>query len=119
MSRPTQYARQLREALRVALTDNGPEVLTDPVVLGGLLADLLPDSPQLTRGVLASADIGTASMLSDYAGQGLDAGTAIGLAASILQAKTLYTADICQLISTELAIAHPWCRQRRSPADPL
>jgi hypothetical protein len=49
MSGAGEFAGQVRVALGEAVAGHGPQVLDDRFVLGALLADLLPDSPQVAR----------------------------------------------------------------------
>jgi YVTN family beta-propeller protein len=102
---PRQYASQLREALRAAVAANGPAVLDDSTALGGLLADLLPDTPQVIQVLLAAVRTGMVTELTAHAAHGMDAITAIRLTATTMRENTLVDEDTCLLVSTEIAIA--------------
>jgi DNA-binding beta-propeller fold protein YncE len=105
VSGPRHYASQLREALRAAVAANGPAVLDDSTALGGLLADLLPDAPQVIQVLLAAVRTGMVTELTAHAAHGMDAMTAIRLTATTMRENTLVDEDTCLLVSTELAIA--------------
>jgi hypothetical protein len=104
---PSEHARDVREALRSVASDPdlGPATLSDPAALSNLLKDLLPDAPREKNLLVAAAEAGLAAMMLDHVGQGIDARSAIRLAAASFGTNTLYSGDVCQWVARELAIA--------------
>jgi len=104
---PSEHARDVREALRsvAADPDLGPAILSDAAALSNLLKDLLPDAPREKNLLVAAAEAGLAAMMLDHIGQGIDAHSAVRLAAASFGTSTLYSDDVCQWVAGELAIA--------------
>ena len=102
---PAEQEGQARQAVGMAVEENGRAVLSDAAMLSRFLTDLLPDAPAIAKLLSAAADDGVASMLDEYAGQGLDGATAVRLAASSLAARTMFTQEACSWAATEFAIA--------------
>jgi len=104
---PSEHARDVREALRsvAADPDLGPSTLSDAQAMSNLLKDLLPDAPREKNLLVAAADAGLAAMMIDHVGQGMDARSAIKLAAASFGANTHFTTEACDWVATELAVA--------------
>src|SRR5579859_725788 len=104
---PSEYARDVREALRSVADDPdlGPATLSDAAALSNLLKDLLPDAPREKNLLVAAAEARLAAMMADHVGQGVDAASAIRLAAASFGANTHFTTDACDWVATEFAVA--------------
>ncbi len=104
---PWPHAEQARAALRAIVSDpqHGPGVLSSTQTVSNLLKDLLPDAPRETSLLVAAAGAGVADSLRDNVRQGMDAGTAIRLAASSLAAKSAITPEACYWVVGEIAVA--------------
>lgn len=104
---PSEHARDVREALRSVASDPdlGPATLSDPAALSNLLKDLLPDAPREKNLLVAAAEAGLSAMMLDRVGQGIDARSAIRLAAASFGANTHFTPEACDWVATELAVA--------------
>lgn len=101
------HAGEARSALRAIVSDpgHGPGALADIVVMSGLLKDLLPGAPRETGVLLAAVSAGVPVKLRDHAASGMDAGTAIHLAASSLASLTAFAPDVCTWAAAEFAAA--------------
>jgi hypothetical protein len=93
--------------MRAIVSDpaHGTVVLEDPLLLAGLLADLLPDAPRESGLLVAAAVAGVPSILRGHAAQGVDPATAVTLAAAALGERTAFTPEICQWAASEIAVA--------------
>jgi len=102
-----EHADQARAALRAIVADpaHGPGALDSPQMTANLLEDLLPDAPRETGLLVAAARAGLPAALRGYAAQGMDAATAIRLAAATFAGRTAFAADACEWVAAELAIA--------------
>ena len=104
-SSPINDEGTVRNALREIVTEFGPALLSDPAMLSSLLADLLPDAPNVARVLAAAAQHGLAGSLLDYVSGGMDAGTATQLAAAAFAHANLLAPDTCAWIAAEVAVA--------------
>jgi hypothetical protein len=104
---PSEHARDVREALRsvAADPDLGPATLSDAAAMSNLLKDLLPDAPREKNLLVAAAEAGLPAMMLEHVGQGIDARSAIRLAAASFGANTHFTSEACDWVATELAVA--------------
>jgi len=103
----SEHARDVREAVRIVASDPdlGPATLSDAPAMPNLLKDLLPDAPREKNLLVAAAEARLAAMMLDHVYQGIDATSAIRLAAASFGANTHFTTDACDWVSTELAVA--------------
>ena len=83
----------------------GPEALSDPQRMSNALKDLLPDAPREASLLVAGATAGVPEAISGYVRQGMDAHTAVRLAAAALAERTALTPDACTWAAGELAVA--------------
>lgn len=104
---PSEHARDVRAALRSVASDPdlGPATLSDPAALSNLLKDLLPDAPREKNLLVSAAEARLPAMMLDHVGQGVDASSAIRLAAASFGANTHFTAEACDWVATEFAVA--------------
>jgi len=104
---PSEHASDVREALRSVASDPdlGPTTLSDAAAMSNLLKDLLPDAPREKNLLVAAAESRLAAIMLDHVGQGIDARSAIRLAAASFGMNTLYSDEVCQWVASELAIA--------------
>jgi hypothetical protein len=103
----SERAHDVREALRTIVADpeHGGGALSNPSMMSNLLKDLLPDAPRETNLLVAAAEANLSGMLREQVAQGIDAGSAIRLAAASLSATTHFTDTACTWVATELAAA--------------
>jgi hypothetical protein len=108
---------EVRDALSTAVDSYGKRVLNDPRVLGNLVTDLLPDLPRERSLLVAAAEAGIASELTqNVEGQHMDADTAVALAARSLTENRSLDPAASSWVATEYAQALGY--QVRSPAPP-
>ncbi len=102
-----ERASEVRRALAVIVADpgHGAAALDDPQILSNLLTDLLPDAPRDKNLLVAAAEARLARMIFDHVMQGLDAGSAIRLAAASFGASTHFPPETCAWAAGELAFA--------------
>lgn len=102
-----EHAGQAGVALRAIVSDpeHGPSALDNPQTTANLLGDLLPDAPRESGLLVAAVAAGLPGVLRGHVAHGLDPATAITLAAAGLADRTAFTADACQWVAGELAIA--------------
>src|SRR6266704_4027415 len=86
----SEHARDVREAVRIVASDPdlGPATLSDAPAMPNLLKDLLPDAPREKNLLVAAAEARLAAMMLDHVYQGIDATSAIRLAAASFGANT-------------------------------
>ncbi|MGI9005333.1 MAG: hypothetical protein ACR2FU_03890 [Streptosporangiaceae bacterium] len=97
---------EVRAALAsiVADPDYGAGALTSRRTMESLLKDLLPDRPRDAAILVAAAEHGLATSLSERVEQeGMDAGVAVRLVAASFGRATAFTPEACQWAATELA----------------
>lgn len=101
------HADDARAALRAIVSDpaHGPGALSSPKIMANLLRDFLPDATRETGLLTAAAEKDLAGLLRQHCAQGLDASTAIRLAAASFAASTAFTPEACAWASAELAVA--------------
>ena len=104
---PLDEHGEAREALNSAVASFGPRILQSPQMLGNVVTDLLPDMPREQNLLIAAAEAGVATDLSQHVrDQHLTPSTAVQLAARALidtdlDAETIVrkamdiAADIC------------------------
>lgn len=104
---PSEHVRDVREALRIVISDPGlgAATLSNAPAMSNLLKDLLPDAPREKNLLVAAAEASIASMMLDHVGQGINAESAIRLAAASFAANTHFTDAACIWVATELAVA--------------
>jgi hypothetical protein len=102
-----EHAGQARIALLSIVSDPacGPAALSDASALSNLLSDLLPDAPRETGVLVAAAQARLAEQMREHVDKGMDAATAIPLAASSLATRTAYSEGACAWAAGELAVA--------------
>src|SRR6201992_2364448 len=97
---------EVRDALNTAVGSYGKRVLNDPRVLGNLVTDLLPDHPRERSLLVAAAEAGVASELTqNVEGQNMDADTAVALAARSLAENRSLDPAASSWVATEYARA--------------
>lgn len=94
-----------RDALRSIVSDFGIRALSSPSILDNVLHDLLPDSPKQVSLIVAAGGSTVASALREHVTQGMDADTAVRLAATQLAEQTPYDAAGCRWVTGEFARA--------------
>jgi hypothetical protein len=104
---PFEHAEAVRAALAAIVSDpaHGPGALDSAPMTANLLQDLLPDAPRESGLLVAAASAGLPAKLRADVAQGMDAATAVGLAAAALASRTAFTPTACAWAATELAIA--------------
>ena len=102
-----EHADEVRDAMGVIVADPalGRQSLADARIAGNLLRDLLPDAPREVGLLLAAIAAGSPAMLQEHLGQGMAGDAAIRLTAAALAGRTAFTAEACQWVVTELAVA--------------
>lgn len=102
-----EHASEVRAALQAIVSDPalGASALDTAQMLANLLGDLLPGAPREAQLLVAASAAGLPQMLRGHAGQGMDAVTAITLAAAALAGRTAFTTGACQWAAREVAIA--------------
>ncbi|HXQ18440.1 MAG TPA: hypothetical protein VN781_02320 [Acidimicrobiales bacterium] len=94
-----------RDALHSIVSDFGMRALSSPSILDNVLHDLLPDSPKQISLIVAAGGSTVASALQEHVTQGMDADSAVRLAASQLAEQTPYDAAGCRWVTGEFARA--------------
>jgi hypothetical protein len=102
---PFEHADQAGPALRVIVTEHGPDMLSRPRELANLLADLLPDAPKIARLLVTAAQDQVAGELREHTSAGMDVTTASKLVASSFAGATMLAPDACAWVVREFAIA--------------
>jgi hypothetical protein len=102
-----EHDADARAALRAIASDPayGPDALTNVTTLSNLLQDFLPDAPRETNLLIAAASAGVPSLLREHISQGLDAATAVKLAAGFLATRTAFADSACTWVTTQLLAA--------------
>src|SRR5215472_337054 len=88
-----EHTRQVRAALRVIVSEYGPEALSQPAMMSSLLADLLPDTPRIARLLAAAAQDHVPEVMHGHVSHGMDFVTAARLAASSFASATLFAPE--------------------------
>jgi hypothetical protein len=94
-----------RGALASIVSDFGTRALSSPSILDNALHDLLPDSPKQVSLIVAAGGSTVASSLQEHVAQGMDADTAVRLAATQLAEQTPFDAAGCRWVTGEFARA--------------
>jgi hypothetical protein len=102
---PFEHADEAAAALREVVADQGPGVLSDPLMLGSLLSDLLPGAPSAVRILVAAAEDHVADAISDNVSRGIDADAAVKLAASSFARTSLSAPEVSQWVAVTFAEA--------------
>jgi hypothetical protein len=112
-----EHAAEARAALHAIVSDPdlGMAALSSEKVMANLLKDFLPDAPRETAILVAAAGNGVASALRERMAQGMDAGTAVSLAASSFAGVTPFLPEACAWAASEIALA----LGLSTPADPI
>lgn len=100
-----ENAAKARVALGEIVDYHGPDSLSDPVMMSNMLQDLLPEAPSVAKLLVAAAEERIGLLIRDHVERGVDAATAIRLAASVLANATLFTPDLCTWVAGEYATA--------------
>jgi hypothetical protein len=102
-----EHTAEARAALNAIVTDpeHGVAALSSAQTMSNLLKDLLPDAPKEKSILVAAAEAGVATRLSEHVQQGMDPGTAIRLTASSLESSTPFTPEACSWVAAEIANA--------------
>ena len=98
-------AGKARAALASIVSDFGTRALSSPSILDNVLRDLLPDSPKQVSLIVAAGGSTVAATLQEHVSQGMDADTAVRLAAAQLAEQTPYDAAGCRWVTGEFARA--------------
>jgi WD40 repeat protein len=127
-SAPLGDQQEVSAVLREIVAAYGTEGLSDPATMTSYLADVFPNSPQITRALIAAAEDKVASTLLDRVGHGVDAGTAARLVASAFAVTSMFQPEICAwtvgVIATALdlterpptiVVAPPWAEAAQLP----
>jgi hypothetical protein len=113
---PYDAQGEVRDALSTAVDSYGKRVLNDPRVLGNLVTDLLPDLPRERSLLVAAAEAGIASELTqNVEGQHMDADTAVALAARSLAENRSLDPAASTWVATEYARALGYQVQSQAP----
>jgi hypothetical protein len=97
---------EAHEALSSAVASYGPRVLSDPRILGNLVADLLPDLPRERSLLVTAAEADVAGELAQHVEQQhLDAVTAVQLVARALTDRRSLDPAASVWVATEYAQA--------------
>ena len=103
---PHEDPDQVRAVLREIVAEHGPEVLSRPAVMSGLLKDSLSGTPGIARILVAAGEEHVADALRDHISVGrMDAATAARLTASSFATATFFTPEVCAWAVTEYAIS--------------
>jgi hypothetical protein len=102
---PFEHADEAAAALRELVAEQGPGILSDPLMLGSLLADLLPAAPSAVRILVAAAEDHVANTISDNVSQGIGADAAVRMAASSFARTSLSAPEVSQWVATAFATA--------------
>src|ERR1700733_3789248 len=102
-----EHASEARAALNAIVTDpeHGVAALSNAQTMSNLLKDYLPDAPREKSILVAAAEAGLADTLREHVSQGMDPNTAIRLTASSFSSSTPFTAEACNWVTDEIAIA--------------
>jgi hypothetical protein len=97
---------EAHEALGTAVSSYGPRVLGDPQMLGNLVADLLPDLPRERSLLVAGAEAGIATEMTQHVrDQHIDPDTAVQLAARGLAERRAIDPAASMWVAAEYAQA--------------
>ena len=103
---PLDERGEAHEALNSAVASYGPRILENPQMLGNVVTDLLPDLPREQTLLIAAAEAGVATGLSQHVrNQNLDPGTAVQLVARMLADKKAIDPAASMWVTTEYAKA--------------
>ncbi len=104
---PWDVDGQARRALGVIIADPGlgPGVLSRPQVMANVLKDLLPDAPRESSLLVGAAEADLAGIVRTNLAHGLDATTAVRLAATTFAQRAPFAEDACDWVTAEFAIA--------------
>lgn len=107
MSQPPSDAHgEAHEALGTAVASYGQRVLSDPHILGNLVADLLPDLPRERSLLVAGAEAGIAAEITQHVQeQHIDPDTAVQLAARALSERRAIDPAASMWVASEYAQA--------------
>jgi Septum formation len=102
-----EHADEARQALHVIVSDPayGADTLSSPQQLSNLLTDYLPDAPREVGVLIAAAQARVSESLSQHVSQGMNVSTAIRLTASSFANSTAFAPDVCEWVTSEIAIA--------------
>ncbi len=111
---------EAHEALGTAVASYGQRVLSDPHILGNLVADLLPDLPRERSLLVAGAEAQVASEMTQYVrDQHVDPDTAVQLVARMLVERRAIDPAASIWVATEYAQALGYQVTASAPAgDP-
>ncbi|HUC58736.1 MAG TPA: hypothetical protein VMA95_15140 [Streptosporangiaceae bacterium] len=102
---PFEHADEAAAALREIVAEQGTGVLSDPLMLGSLLADLLPSAPNAVRVLVAAAEDRVADSIKDNVSQGISADAAVRMAATSFARTSLSAPEVSQWVATAFASA--------------
>lgn len=102
-----EHADAARAALHSVLSDPAGRMgaISSPEVAANLMRDLLPDAPREANLLVTAISVGIPAVLRGHVAEGMDTGTAIGLAAASFEARTAFTPDVARWVAVEFAIA--------------
>ncbi|MDP9072620.1 MAG: hypothetical protein M3N98_00350, partial [Actinomycetota bacterium] len=95
---------EAHDALRSAVENYGPRVLSNAPMLSNLFKDLLPDSPREASLLVQAAEADIATTLAEQIGQHIDPDTAIRLTAAALGERRAIDPTACLWATTEFAL---------------
>lgn len=108
---PFEYADDALDALREITGERGTGALSDPLLLAGLLADLLPQAPAVIRVLVTAAEDRVADKIRDGIRQGLGADRAARLAAASFAKTSMLTPEVCGWVAKVFAEAGGFARE--------
>ncbi len=115
---PFEHADEAAAALREVVAEQGRGVLSDPLMLGSLLADLLPAAPSAVRILVAAAEDHVADTISENVSQGIGADAAVRMAANSFARTSLSAPEVSQWVATAFASASGLAVGPSGPATP-
>jgi hypothetical protein len=121
---PLDAQREAHDALGTAVSSYGHRVLSDPHILGNLVADLLPDLPRERSLLVAGAEAGIAAQITQHVEeQHIDPDTAVQLVARALSERRAIDPGASTWVAAEYAQAlgyrvRPYPEAATAPALP-
>ena len=106
MSQQLDAQGEAHDALGTAVSSYGQRVLSDPLILGNLVTDLLPDLPRERSLLVTGAEVGIAAEMTQHVQeQHIDPDTAVQLVARTLSERRSIDPAASMWVATEYAQA--------------
>lgn len=106
MSQQLDAQGEAHDALGAAVSSYGQRVLSDPLILGNLVTDLLPDLPRERSLLVTGAEVGIAAEMTQHVQeQHIDPDTAVQLVARTLSERRSIDPAASMWVATEYAKA--------------